>query len=124
MSLHRHQHRPEPVRQLVRRHRSGVHTQLLDRPFDRQPALVDRAHVLGVGVAQQHVVAVADQPRADGAADRPRADDDIRHGSKAVEGVSIRSNRSASSSPVEITWSYMSARAPEALRAASASTIT
>ena len=50
---------------------------LLDRPLERQAVLVHRRHVLGIGVAEQHRAAVADEPRADGAADRPGAHEDV-----------------------------------------------
>ena len=59
-----------------RRHLHGV---LLHRALDREAVAVDRRHVLGVGVAHEDVVAVADEPGGDGPADRPAADDDVPH---------------------------------------------
>jgi len=35
--------------------------------------------VLGIGIAQQHLVAVAHEPRADRPADCPRSHDDVLH---------------------------------------------
>jgi hypothetical protein len=54
-------------------------SELLDRPFDRQPALVDRGDVLTVVVAEEHLLAVAGEPGADRSADRTRSDDDVLH---------------------------------------------
>ena len=39
--------------------------------------VVHRRHVLGIRVAEQHRVTVADEPRPDGAADRPGAHEDV-----------------------------------------------
>ena len=61
------------------RHGRGMDGVLLDRPLDAQPAGVDRSDVLGVGVAQNDVVAVAHQAGGDGAADRPSPDHGIAH---------------------------------------------
>ena len=77
--LHRQQHGAEPVGQVVRRHRARRHGELLDRALDAQAVRVDGGDVLGVGVAQEHLVAVTDEPSGNRAADRPRPDDGIAH---------------------------------------------
>jgi hypothetical protein len=72
--------------------------ELLDRAGDRQPAAVDRGDVLGVGVAQQHLVPAADQVRRDGAPDGPGADDgDLHAGEQTPRAGRVTSLRAKTS---------------------------
>ncbi len=77
LRLHGEQHRAELCRQLARHHRARLHGELVDGPFEREAARVDRCDVVGVGVAEEDGVAGADQPRTDRASDRARADDHV-----------------------------------------------
>ena len=77
--LDRQQHRAQGLRQLVRADRPSRHRELLHRPLQREPVRVDRRHVVRVGVAQQHVMARPQQPRAHRPADRSGADDGEAH---------------------------------------------
>ena len=73
----------------VRHDRRRPHVQLLDRPLDAQAVGVDRRHVLRVGVAEEYVVSVADEPGGNRAADRPGPDDGIPHG-PILPGSTVR----------------------------------
>ncbi len=69
----------EALREILRQDRRHSHGELLDRPFDSQPAPVDRLDMVAVGIANEHVVAVARKPGADGATDGSGSDDDVIH---------------------------------------------
>ena len=92
LALHREQYGAEPVRQLAGRDGRHANGELLDRPFDREPALVDGRDVLGIGVAQQHVVPVAREPRADRPTDRSGSHDDVLHRARLI-GIGSRGRR-------------------------------
>ncbi len=69
----------EGVGQILRQDRRRSHRELLDRSLDPQPVPVDRLDVVAVGIAKEHLVAVARKPGADGAADRSRSDHHVLH---------------------------------------------
>ena len=72
------------------------HGELLDRPFDSQPVPVDRLDMVAVGIANEHVVAVARKPGPDGAADCSGSDDDVIHAADPGTGeVGVNHARAA-----------------------------
>jgi hypothetical protein len=77
LRLHREEDGPERVRQVVRQRCRDVHRELIDRPLDPQPTLVDRLHVLAICVAEQDRAAAPGQTRADRPADRSGTHDDV-----------------------------------------------
>ena len=66
-------------RQILRQDRRRSHRELLDRSLDPQPVPVDRLDVVAVGIAKEHLVAVARKPGTDGTADRSRSDHHVLH---------------------------------------------
>ena len=77
LGLHGEEHGTETVRKLARRDGRHAGRELLDRALDREPVLVDGGDMLGVRVAEQHVVPVAGEPRADRPADGSGSHDDV-----------------------------------------------
>ena len=63
VGLHRQEHRVQRPLEPVGRHGRRADGVLLDRALDAQAVGVDRGDVLGVGVAQEHLVAVTDRAR-------------------------------------------------------------
>ena len=80
LRLHGEQNLIEPVRQAVGLHGRRGHRELLHRPLDGEAVLVHRRDVVRGRVAEEDVVAVSDEARADGSPDRASAHDDEPHG--------------------------------------------
>ena len=87
LGLDGEQHGAEPVGQLVGRDRPRLDRELLDRALDAQAVRVDRRDVGGVGVAEEHAPAAAQELGSHGAADRAGADDHVV-GQRAATGCS------------------------------------
>ena len=116
LRLDREQHRVQLAGELLGRHGLRCDGERLDRPFDREPARVDRGDVVGIGVAEEHRVAVAREARADRPADRTSADDDVV-GHATCSNVATISFSARS----RIRRSARSAAAPSPIRTASCS---
>jgi len=88
VSLDRHQDRVlKPGRQ-VSRHDGGQRDgEVLHRSLDPQAARGDGGNHGGVGVARQHLVAVAGQPSGHRAAHRTAAKHDVAHGAKGYNVI-------------------------------------
>ena len=78
LRLDREQHGVQLAGELARATRPRAATvNVSTGPSIVEPARVDRGDVVGIGVAEEHRMAVAGEPRADRPADRARADDDV-----------------------------------------------
>ncbi len=91
MSLHGQQHwAVDPVGQVGRRDCARVGGELLDRPDDPQPGCIHGPDHGRVGVADEHVMAIACEPGRDGAADGAAAEHYISHGAQRYNTVKAR----------------------------------
>ena len=77
--LHREENRAQAMRQSVGRYRRRARGELLDRPLDRQTPAVDLGNMGCVRVAEQDVMSVACETRADRPTNRPRPDHHVLH---------------------------------------------